>query len=281
MLGPVGPVSEEPSRARLAVSGGFDVELVLRSDATDSSPGSTVRADFARAVLHPEHNPQGRDPDGDPPPAVLLARNAEQPVWLGSTPPHPLRPPPAGAGGGKLRRLPAKPGLAFRCRPLGARRDPSALSLRTHRPRRDPDAGRTLRGRRPPDPAGAPVPDRPHLGLAGRGVPSRDDADPHPRGHPRRRGRRRHLALGNRALGGRRDRGGDRGAHRRGRGRRRPFHFLDISGAHVVPSASGDPALGHDPDEGLTIDSESFVLLLAEHLKVEHVLTKNCSIHLT
>ena len=62
---------------------------------------------------------------------------------------------------------------------------------------------------------------------------------------------------------------------------RRPFHFLDISGAHVVPSASGDPALGHDPDEGLTIDSESFVLLLAEHLKVEHVLTKNCSIHLT
>ena len=87
VLGPVGPVSEEPSRARLAVSGGFDVELVLRSDATDSSPGSTVRADFARAVLHPEHNPQGRDPDGDPPPAVLLARNAEQPVWLGSTPP--------------------------------------------------------------------------------------------------------------------------------------------------------------------------------------------------
>ena len=80
---------------------------------------------------------------------------------------------------------------------------------------------------------------------------------------------------------GPRDRGGDRGAHRRGRGRRRPFHFLDISGAHVVPSASGDPALGHDPDEGLTIDSESFVLLLAEHLKVEHVLTKNCSIHLT
>ena len=63
VLGPVGPVSEEPSRARLAVSGGFDVELVLRSDATDSSPGSTVRADFARAVLHPEHNPQGRDPD--------------------------------------------------------------------------------------------------------------------------------------------------------------------------------------------------------------------------
>ena len=92
VLGPVGPVSEETSRARLAFSGGFDVELVLRSDAADPSPGSTVRADFAQAVLHPEHNPQGRDPDGDPPPAVLLARNAEQPVWLGSTPfDHPLR----------------------------------------------------------------------------------------------------------------------------------------------------------------------------------------------
>ncbi|MCY4469595.1 MAG: hypothetical protein OXC08_12825, partial [Thiotrichales bacterium] len=92
LLGPVGPVSEAPSRARLAISGGFDVELVLRSDAADPSPGSTVRTDFARAVLHPEHNPQGRDPDGDPPPTVLLARNAEQPVWLGSTPfDHALR----------------------------------------------------------------------------------------------------------------------------------------------------------------------------------------------
>ena len=92
VLGPVGPVCEEPSRVRLAVSGGFDVELVLRSDAADPSPGPTLRADFARAVLHPEHNPQGRDPDGDPPPAVLLARDAKQPVWLGSTPfDHPLR----------------------------------------------------------------------------------------------------------------------------------------------------------------------------------------------
>ena len=92
------PVTEEPSRARLAVSGGFDVELVLRSDAADPSPGSTVPADFARAVRHPEHNPQGRDPDGDPPPTVLLARNAEQPVWLGSTPfDHPLRVRAAGS----------------------------------------------------------------------------------------------------------------------------------------------------------------------------------------
>ena len=98
VLGPVGPVTEEPSRARLVVSGGFDVELVLRSDAADPSPGSTVPADFARAVRHPEHNPQGRDPDGDPPPTVLLARNAEQPVWLGSTPfDHPLRVRAAGS----------------------------------------------------------------------------------------------------------------------------------------------------------------------------------------
>ena len=92
VLGPVGPVSEALSRARLAFSGGFDVELVLRSDAADPSPGPVVRADFERAVLHPEHNPQGRDPDDEPPPAVLLARDAEQPVWLGSTPfDHPLR----------------------------------------------------------------------------------------------------------------------------------------------------------------------------------------------
>ena len=42
MLGPVGPVSEEPARARLAFSGGFGVEFVLRSDAADPSPGSTL-----------------------------------------------------------------------------------------------------------------------------------------------------------------------------------------------------------------------------------------------
>ena len=98
VLGPVGPVSEEPSRARLAFSGGFDVELVLRSDAADPSSGPTLRADFERAVHHPEHNPQGRDPDADPPPAVLLARDAREPVWLGATPfDHPLRVRAAGS----------------------------------------------------------------------------------------------------------------------------------------------------------------------------------------
>ena len=98
VLGPVGPVSEEPSRARLAFSGGFDVELVLRSDAADPSSGPTLRADFERAVRHPERNPQGRDPDADPPPAVLLARDATEPVWLGATPfDHPLRVRAAGS----------------------------------------------------------------------------------------------------------------------------------------------------------------------------------------
>ena len=92
VLGPVGPVSEAPSRARLALSGGFDVEIALQTDAAEPSSGPTLRADFTRAVLHPDLNPQGRDPDGDPPPAVLLAHDAPQPVWLGATPfDHALR----------------------------------------------------------------------------------------------------------------------------------------------------------------------------------------------
>ena len=498
VLGPVGPVCEEPSRARLAFSGGFDVELVLRNDAADPSPGPAVRAGFDRAVLHPEHNPQGREPDGDPPPAVLLARNAEQPVWLGSTPfDHPLRVRAAGsfADFQQSRGWPpdADPWVLGEAHPLFRceRIDPGAsLTLeglfedgapRTLRvpPYRialtsawraeefrsetmrihtlaviptagvaaaiwrsgiglsegdgigeeigalivgvedaaspphdadhwaqiamsrwiDPEEGLDDRPLLPPSlahtvtlPFAPPGSDDPlvarhaaaeewakdQAGLAGENpfaerVPSANSAieeaqaidgredeppsaeamagvadaalglarkrhaaagfdpearppatDPLPRGarleaeiaerlrapfqsesERRLAQAAEHLRPEIEALGADPSKNDpvariaqvrvmsptpvlmwrtmpDAEAARFGAGfvaslaERHPFPFLDISGAHIVPSASGDRSLGHDPDEGLTISSESFALLLAEHLKVEHVTFVDC-----
>ena len=498
VLGPVGPVSEEPSRARLAFSGGFDVELELRSDAADPSPGSTLRADFARAVLHPEHNPQGRDPDADPPPAVLLARNTEQPVWLGSTPfDHPLRVRAAGSFAdfqqGRGWPPDADPWVLgethplFRCEridpgatltmeglfedgvPRTVRVPPYRIALtsawravefrsetmRIHTlavipaagvaaaiwrsaiglsegdgigedigalivgvedagatPHDadhwaqiamgrwiDPTEGLDDRPLLPPSlahtvsvPFAPPGPDDPlvarhaaaqswakeHAGVAGENpfaarVPSANSAieeaqaidgredeppsaeamagvadaaldlarkrhaaagfDPEarpPATDPLARGARLDAEIAERlrapfqseserrlaqaaehlrpefdALGADPSKNDpveriarvrvmsptpvlmwrtmpDAEATRFGAAfvaslaERRPFPFLDISGAHIVPSASGVPSLGHDPDEGLTIASESFVLLLAEHLKVEHVTFVDC-----
>ena len=498
VLGPVGPVSDEPSRARLAFSGGFDVEIVLRNDAADPSAARTVRASFDRAVLHPDRNPQGRDPDGDPPPAVLLARDMAQPVWLGSTPfDHALRvraagnfadfrqrrgwPPDAdpwvlGEAHPLFRCERVDPGAALTLEGLfedGDRRDlrvpPYRIALTSawraeefrSEPMRihtlavipaagiaaaiwrspirlseddgigeeigalivgvedaaatphdadhwaqiamgrwiDPEEGLDDRPLLPPSlhhtvsvPFAPPGPDDPlvarhaaaedwakdQAGFPGenpfadrapsaqraieeaQSIDAREDEPPSaeamagvadtalelarkrhraagfdpearpPATEPLARGPRlgaeieerlrapfrseserqlaqaaEHLRPELEALGG--DPSKDGPVERIARVRtmsptpvlmwrtmpdgeaarfgaafvaslagRHPFPFLDISGAHIVPSPSGDPGLGHDPEEGLTIASESFVLLLAENAKVEHVTFVDC-----
>lgn len=93
VLGPVpGVTRRERERACLVRAGEIERELVLRPDDADPESSALV-PDYLHAVCDEETNPDGRSTDGDgPAPAILDARDAATPLWLGTTPfEHPLR----------------------------------------------------------------------------------------------------------------------------------------------------------------------------------------------
>ena len=90
ILGSVPPVADRTRRVTVRC-GSLLRTVILRRD--PDTPDAPFEPGVAAAVWHEDENPVGRGgPDDERPALIVRERNAEQPVWFGTTPfDHPLR----------------------------------------------------------------------------------------------------------------------------------------------------------------------------------------------